>query len=353
MGLLLHRPAGASQNLRSPELLAEEQRVIGMTLPTEQISGFSPASESPGAAGLRALRSNARLFVVHLWATWCAPCVEEFPHLKKAFPNGRYGEAQLVLIAVQSPPAELRAFLQKHAADLPAAPHYVDSTGALPTALKLPKLPLTLLVDRQWNVKQVFYSPITERRSELISSIDHYLSPPRLTATGGSFLQCASPPCLMPSFFLHRSLSVTHTSRWNQRRRAPGATSLELPVAAQPNLIYLFTPGCARCLLDLAELQRIARGWSKTRSNHGSFLALVVSPDPDCAARLLERQPELQNILIVHSSMPQLIELMQAEGAAVTLIMNRQGYIRNAFVGPFAQYKVAATDALYLAAQGR
>lgn len=347
---LLKMPAEAALQVRAPELLAEEQRVIGMGLPVEQAVSFSAIEESHHKTSLRSLRSNNRLLVIHLWATWCKPCEEEFVPLKRTFSDGQYEGSQLILVAVQSPAGELRAFLQQHQSVMPPSPHYVDETTAIQTALKMPKLPITLLVDRKWNVRQAFYGPITQRLNELTSSIKRYLAPKELAEIG----RCDSPPCIEPSFFLHRSLFLAQTSRWNLRRRTLVPSPVELPVSALPNLIYLFTPSCTRCLDDLAELQKVAHGWSKVKDSRGAFVVVVVSADPSRAADLLARQPDFPNALVVHSAMPRLIELMAAAGDSVTLIMNRQGFVRNAFIGSFASrdYKVAATEALFMAAQG-
>lgn len=344
-------PAAGMLQARAPELQAEEQRVIGVSLPIDQAASFSPVEESHRKASLRSLRSNNRLLVIHLWATWCKPCEEEFVPLKKIFADGQYQGAQLILIAVQSPAGELRAFLQRHQSGLPPAPHYVDDTTALQSALKMQKLPLTLLVDRQWIVRQAFYGPITERQTELKESIRRYMAPKELDAID----RCDSPPCIQPSFFLHRSLFLTNTSRWSERRKMLVPGPVDLPVSALPNLIYLFTPGCSRCRDDLAELQKVAHGWSRVKDSRGAFVVVMVSADAKRAAEMLSRQPDFPNALIVHSSMPRLMELMAAAGDSVTLIMNRQGFVRNAFIGSFASrdYKVAATDALYMAAQGR
>jgi len=346
-------PAGASLDPHSPELVTEEQRTIGMALPVEHAVRFPLEPDQRQPTSLRSLRSNAKLFVVHLWATWCDSCREELIHLKKIFPDGSFREAQLVLVAVQNPASELRAFLQQNSRIMPRTEHYVDDSGALQGALKLSKLPITLLVDRQWIVRQAFYSSITNRRGELMASIERYLAPPPLTATVGGYLKCASPPCIEPSFFLHRSLLLANTHRWHFRRQMLLPSIVDLPVSAKPNLIYLFTPTCTDCLADLAEIQKVAQGWRKARGSPTAFVMLLVSADLTSAKSLLEQHPELKNMFIVHSSMPKLVELMQTEGGAVTLIMNRQGYVRNAFVGPFTSYKVVATDALYAAAQGR
>jgi thiol-disulfide isomerase/thioredoxin len=323
-------------------------------LPAQEVMRWSMEPEAHRPMSLRTSRSSAKLFVLHLWATWCKPCAQEFPRLKQMFPDGRLGEAQLVLVAVQSPEEELRAFLKQNIAGIPRTPHFIDANGALQRALNLSKLPITLLVDRQWVVRQAFYGSVAERRQELMESVERYLYPPLLTAIGGKLLECAAPPCIEPSFFLHRSLLLQETRRWQSRRRTLSPTSVVLPVSAQPNLIYLFTPTCAMCPADLSNLQKVVRGWRKARGSPVSFVVLLISGDPLRAANLLEQQQAtLPDTLIVHSSMPSLIQVMAAVGGPVTLVMNRQGYVRNAFIGAYMNYQKAVTDALLQTTQER
>ncbi len=75
-------------------------------------------------AGVAALRANAtdKVRLVNVWATWCAPCVEEFPDLiniKRHF-DARAGEFELITISLDAPKdeAKARAFLQKQGAGL-------------------------------------------------------------------------------------------------------------------------------------------------------------------------------------------------------------------------------------------
>lgn len=346
--------AHASQQPSSTEVATEEQRTIGTVLPVDEVVRWSPDPAESRPATLRALRSSAKVLVVHVWATWCKPCLQEFPRLKEMFPDGRSRDAQLVLVAAQSPPEELSKFLSKYDKIIPRAQHFADSNGAMQRALNLSKLPITLLVDRQWVVRQSFHGSVAERRQELLASIDRYLYPPLLTAINGNFLECAMPPCIEPSFFLHGSLFLRQTRRWQPRRRELVPTSVMLPVSAQPNLLYFFSATCTQCVTDLPYLQRLVRGWRKAGGAAASFLLVVVSADTASATKLLEQQQSvLPDTMIVHSSMPKLIQLIDASGGPVTLVMNRQGYVRNAFIGSYLNYQKGITDALLQTTQER
>ena len=76
------------------------------------------------AAGVAALRANptAKFRLVNVWATWCAPCVEEFPDLiaiKRQF-DMRENDFELITISLDAPKDEAKAlaFLQKQGAGL-------------------------------------------------------------------------------------------------------------------------------------------------------------------------------------------------------------------------------------------
>jgi thiol-disulfide isomerase/thioredoxin len=61
-------------------------------------------------------RSEASLTLVHVWATWCDPCREEFPELLKAYRYAREKGLALLLVSADDP-ADLEtvnAFLRQH-----------------------------------------------------------------------------------------------------------------------------------------------------------------------------------------------------------------------------------------------
>jgi peroxiredoxin len=78
--------------------------------------------EKIDAAGVAALRANAtnkhRLF--NVWATWCAPCVEEFPSLVALSRKFDHRDFELITISMDDTrqEAKAQAFLQKQGAGL-------------------------------------------------------------------------------------------------------------------------------------------------------------------------------------------------------------------------------------------
>ncbi|MGH8017195.1 MAG: redoxin domain-containing protein [Opitutaceae bacterium] len=74
------------------------------------------------AEGVAALRDNPtnKYRLVNLWATWCAPCVEEFPTLVSISRQYNMRDFELITISLDDPKqqAKAKAFLQRQGAGL-------------------------------------------------------------------------------------------------------------------------------------------------------------------------------------------------------------------------------------------
>lgn len=78
--------------------------------------------EQTDAAGVAALRANptAKYRLFNVWATWCAPCVEEFPALVAISRKFGLRDFELVTISMDDPKHQAKAqtFLQKQGAGI-------------------------------------------------------------------------------------------------------------------------------------------------------------------------------------------------------------------------------------------
>jgi thiol-disulfide isomerase/thioredoxin len=87
---------------------------------------------------LKALRKNVgtdKLLLVNFWATWCGPCVEEFPQLQEMVRMYAKRQLQIVTVSVNSPDEKkmVLAFLQKqHAINKNLLLNSNDSADAVP-----------------------------------------------------------------------------------------------------------------------------------------------------------------------------------------------------------------------------
>jgi thiol-disulfide isomerase/thioredoxin len=107
-----------------------------------------PAAAFLGDGGERLSLATfrGRPVLLNLWATWCAPCVQELPALARL----QHAIPGLTVLAVsegRENAAEARAFLKAHGAS--ALNVYVDSDHAFLAAMGAFGLPLSALIDAQ------------------------------------------------------------------------------------------------------------------------------------------------------------------------------------------------------------
>ena len=121
-----------------------------VTVADADFSAVAPLDANGQPADMARYRGKALL--VNLWATWCAPCIEELPSLGK-LQQALGGDAfQVVTIAFQeSDPKKIEPFLAAHGAgNLPAL---IDTNSTVAKAAKVTALPTSLLVDRDGKIK--------------------------------------------------------------------------------------------------------------------------------------------------------------------------------------------------------
>jgi cytochrome c biogenesis protein CcmG/thiol:disulfide interchange protein DsbE len=85
---------------------------------------------------LAALRG--RPVVVNFWATWCEPCVREFPLLRQAAASHRPDRLAVVGVLTNDRPAAARAFVRRHHATWPVGIDANATTAARWGAVGLP-----------------------------------------------------------------------------------------------------------------------------------------------------------------------------------------------------------------------
>jgi peroxiredoxin len=106
------RPMGCSTKWISKreEVRAVDQRLADRAATLEPID----------ADGVRALAGNEsdRLRLINVWATWCAPCIQEFPELTELSRWLANRDFELVTISIDDPKdkAKAKAFLQQQRA---------------------------------------------------------------------------------------------------------------------------------------------------------------------------------------------------------------------------------------------
>lgn len=120
---------------------------------------------------------DRRLFLIHLWAVECLPCVSEMPLLRNIARGWKNDPAvEIVFISETLDEKQLREFWFRTARDrVPEAPLVQSADDRIRDVLGTGKQPVTLLLDRDMVVRQAFIGSLTERTNELTEGMSRLL----------------------------------------------------------------------------------------------------------------------------------------------------------------------------------
>jgi peroxiredoxin len=123
----------------------------------------APALRLPALDGgtLELARYRGRPVLVNFWATWCAPCVREFPLLRRSMEEHRADGLVVLGVLVNDSPEKARAFVREHGGAWPVG---VDRGGRAVGAFKLIGLPESVFVRRDGTLASRVLGELTPTR---------------------------------------------------------------------------------------------------------------------------------------------------------------------------------------------
>jgi len=101
---------------------------------------------------LRLAEQRGQVVLVNFWASWCAPCKVEMPHLNRL--ADKYRDIGVVLLAVNvdDDPKKAAAEARKLGINFPVL---LDTAKTASKAYQLQAMPTTVLVDRDGKLRHV------------------------------------------------------------------------------------------------------------------------------------------------------------------------------------------------------
>jgi cytochrome c biogenesis protein CcmG/thiol:disulfide interchange protein DsbE len=107
---------------------------------------------------------RGRVVVLNLWATYCAPCIEELPSLLEM--QKRMPEIAVVAVSIDQDPDVYHKFLADHHVDLLTVRDAEMKVNALYGTAQIPE---TYVIDRQGIVRRKFVSAQDWTSPEIMS----------------------------------------------------------------------------------------------------------------------------------------------------------------------------------------
>lgn len=89
--------------------------------------------------------SRGRVLIVNFWATWCSPCIKEFPglmNLRREFPEDKL---EIIGISVDYNPRTVKNFAKQNQVNFPI----LLDDGSISSMLSVKSIPRTLIYNRQ------------------------------------------------------------------------------------------------------------------------------------------------------------------------------------------------------------
>jgi cytochrome c biogenesis protein CcmG/thiol:disulfide interchange protein DsbE len=151
--LLRHQgeQAGAGAALEASPAVAPQVYPAGTAAPALRLAGLDG-----GTLELAAYRG--RPVLVNFWATWCAPCVREFPLLRRTLDEHRADGLVVLGVLVNDSPDKARAFVRQHGGSWPVG---VDRGGKAVAAYKVVGLPQSVFVRRDGTLSSRILGELT------------------------------------------------------------------------------------------------------------------------------------------------------------------------------------------------
>ncbi len=100
---------------------------------------------------------RGRVVLLNIWATWCAPCVEEMPSMEKLHQELKDEKFVILAVSIDEPGAEVvRPFMKKHKLNFPAL---IDSAGILTQLYRTSGVPESFIIDKQGRILEEIIGP--------------------------------------------------------------------------------------------------------------------------------------------------------------------------------------------------
>ena len=114
---------------------------------SQETTAAAPAFEAKTSTGktITLAQFRGQVVLMDFWASWCKPCLEEFPFLIDLYNENKDKNFIVLAINVDEDAAKMTAFLDKIHAPV-KFPIVTDPQGKIPSLYKIDRMPTTILI---------------------------------------------------------------------------------------------------------------------------------------------------------------------------------------------------------------
>lgn len=140
----------------------------------EQLGHLAPqfaVNDGQRAISLRELRGQ--VVVLNFWASWCAPCLAEFPSLEAL--QQQLPQIKIIGVAFDEDASTYQAYLQRRPLPFPTV---LDTTGVAHTSFGTFRPPETYILDKSGTIRRKFVGAQDWTSPEIVATLQHLVDEP-------------------------------------------------------------------------------------------------------------------------------------------------------------------------------
>lgn len=121
---------------------------LGMNAPDFNVMDFkgNPLSLS---------RYKGNIVVLDFWATWCDPCIQEFPEVKKMYMTFKGSGVQFIGISLDDEIEDLKGFVSSYKVEWPQVFEGMRWRGTVSKIYNVEKIPMMFVLDREGRLQYI------------------------------------------------------------------------------------------------------------------------------------------------------------------------------------------------------